>query len=222
MMQASFATEPIIITTVSFPDSEIFKTSELFIAEVSNLMGVKLKLISCPVKRAVTGLEKGNFFADLAMNKPIAEKIPNTIMLKEPIITLPIYAYSATVDFKVDGWKSLEPYKIVSVEGFAENDIYLKGYDVHLVDNEKSAFKFISSKRAEVFTLDILTAQPMINSFDSTMSNIKRLEPAVDYINLYTVVSLKDPKLAKKFQGAITHLNKEGSVQKLMLRLLGK
>ncbi len=190
-----------------------FRIAEKMATEIGNRLGVYFEVLSLPKKRATLLLNEGKIDGELARVKGYEEYVPGAIQVSEPIIVVPYHAYSATVNFKVNGWKSLVPYKIVYLRGATFVELNLKPIhsQLHPVNTPKAAFNFLAAKRADIFVIHPLGAVSILASDKIKNSEIKKLLPAVDVINAYSYFLGRHASLAKRYEEALVEMKKDGT-----------
>lgn len=216
--ETTAATEKMIFGLVAEKNNRVFALATNFLKVMSEKLAVDIELISLPGKRAAVWLQSGKIHADLSRIAAYQKRVPNSIKIPEPLLSVPYYAYSSQTDkIRVDGWDSLKPYKIVSIRGYALTDEYLKHHDTHKVGSIKAAFGFLQAKRAELFIIDLLSAETYFATAESKREGITKLEPPVALFNTYTFFSSKYPRMANRYHQALNEMKREGTLLKILL-----
>ena len=209
------ADENLVIAMAGETNEHTFTIATKLVREISAKMGTPIQLLPMPAKRSTVMLKTGDIHAELSRIASYTELVPTAIRVDEPIIRVPYYVYSSTQKFEVDGWNSLRPYKIVAVSGYAFVKKYMQSHDTYDVGTVESALQFIKLKRADLFVAAPISTETFFESSEFDTEGIYRLEPPVDYLNLYTFFSYKYPEYAKEYHAALVKLKDEGQYQKL-------
>ncbi len=163
-------------------------------------------------------LEKGQINAELARVKQYANTSDSLIMVNEPIVKMPFYAYSINSDIKIKGIEDIEnlkQLKIVTLRGQEFAKIDLKNLNLSFVDSVKSGFLFVYKGRADIFIANGISASTVINSLSQKKLGIHRLEPPLAVVNGYTFFSANNADIAKKYEAALIEIKREGIYDKI-------
>ncbi len=194
--------------------------TKLLIKTIGEKLNIKTKIIQLPNNQLTWLLKNEKIHAELYRVKAYQKVLPQTIMIKEPIIELPYYAYSTNKDIKVNSWRSLLPYQHVTVREFKFANTWLANHNTHELGNVESALKFLSANRAEVFVAHQLAVEKYISQ--PQFSNIYQLKPQVDSLALHTFFSKSSSAIAQKFEQTIVELKQQGYLEKLIKDLRNK
>jgi len=211
-------TETVFIVSIGGvePKSRTYKVAEELLSEISKVSGIKLKLVYLPLKRSTFQLNRGGIHAEFARIANYQEHVPNTIRIIEPVATIPVYVYTLKADFEVSGWGSLKPYKVLRVHGSLYSKKNLQKHDTQTVLTPLQAFRLLEANRADVFPLDYLSAQGILNLPEFRNTLIRRLDEPVHILRTYTFFSADYPKEALRFQEALIKLKESGVYKKIL------
>ena len=196
-----------------------FKVIEEILDTVSVKMDVKLTLVSMPAKRSQVLLNKGLIVGEIARGKGYQKEVPNAIRIERPVITLPIHAYTTTLEFDIDGWNSIRNYSIVILRG-VHFDTKLEEFDINYVNSNTIGFHFLEAKRADIFAVDLIGALAILEEIDPKGAKFKRLEPALEYTAKYAYISDKYAYLADKLNNTLNEIIKDGTMYKMIRKLV--
>lgn len=216
MSRVAYAEEPIIIAIGVKEDTRPFRMGVAVLNEISKKMGVAIQLKHFPNRRSTRLLSKSEIHAVLVKIPEFIKKVPTAIMVAEPIINLPYYVYTVLPDLKVIDWNSLKPYTIVSIRGVDIVNEFLKDHTVHDVGSVKSAFGFLKAKRADVFVINMISAESYLANPNFDASTIIKIDQPIMVVDEFTFFASKYPELAERFNQALIELKKEGLYQKLI------
>ena len=206
----------VVISLSSDIDSQAFLTADKLVQQISLTMATPIKLIYLPAKRATLLLSSGEIHAELARIPSYQQSIPLAIKVPEPIFQTPYFAYTVSTDFKVNGWQSLKPYKIVTVRGRTFVDEFLSTHRTEKVDSTKAALRFLQAGRADIFIAIPYNVELYLNQKGSEFSNLRKLYPAVAHFNLYTFFAEDYSELARDFNRALIKLKEDGQYQAIV------
>ncbi|QTA91137.1 transporter substrate-binding domain-containing protein [Desulfonema magnum] len=213
-------TDTLVLATVNAPDTRIYQISEAVLGEAFKRNYLKLILKTYPPKRAEKLASLGKVDGDAHRIYLFNKDHPDLIRVSEPVQSIRQSVFTKTANFKVKGWKSLAPYKILYMRGikFAEKGLkgVVKKENLIPVDSTESAFKMLSRGRGDVFITSPETGFRVIKKLSLENSGIKLLTPPLVVINLYTYLHKKHIKLVPKISDAIKEIKADGSYQKII------
>jgi len=215
---ANLNTETVFIVSIGGvePKSRTYKVAEELLAAISQVSGMKLKLVYLPLKRATFQLKRGGIHAEFARIANYQEHVPNAIRVIEPVAIIPVYVYTLKADFEVNGWDSLQPYKVLRVHGSLYSKKNLQKHNTQTVLTPLQAFRLLEANRADVFPLDFLSAQGILNLPEFSDTLIRRLDEPVHVLHTYTFFSTEYPKEALRFQDALIKLKESGVYKRIL------
>jgi len=197
------------------PHHRDFKVAERLFQEISLRIQVPFTLLPLPSERATWEFKKGLIDAEAGRIAKYIEKVSGAIRVTEPIVSVPLYAYSLDSEIQINGWTSLAGYRLVTVRGSYVNKVYLLDYHPYLIGSLEQAFGFLQADRADILISSPVFADPILNSLAFKGHKIKRLEPPLEILGLYTFFLAKHSLIAEKFQQALVDMKKEGVYHKI-------
>ncbi len=195
-----------------------FRLGTKVLKAISLKIGHEIELITLPHKRAKLMLEKGQIDAELARVKQYADTSDSLIIVNEPIVKFPFFAYSIDSDIKINGIKDIENFKhlkIITLRGQEFAKVYLKDLNLSFVDSVKSAFLFLYKGRADIFIANGISTSTVLNSLEQEKLGINRLEPPLAVVNGYTFFNANNADIARKFEIALKEIKQEGIYDKI-------
>ncbi len=196
-------------------NARLTKIAEKITSNIANKMGVNIELRDIPIKRTIRMLETGEIHADLTRATSFEELLPSAIRVEEPLVSYPLWIFSPIPDLKIDGWSSLEKYRIVTVRGWLYINDKVDGFNTIEVDTPHQALRILAVKRADIFVSDHVTPAGIMNDKSFKSSDIVRLEQPIDFIHEYTYFSAKYPKLADAYNRSLKELKASGVYDKI-------
>ena len=193
-----------------------FRIADGLLTEIATRMGVKIRLIPLPAKRAALMLASAKIHADIARVAQYQQQVPAAIRVKEAMAKMPYYVYSKQNHVDINGWQSLKPYRIVIVRGFTFVDTHLADHTVSYVDSFHAAFSFLKENRADMLLDYGVTAEDLLKTAEFKDSGIRRLLPAVASISTYTFFAAKYVDLAYRYEQALLSMKADGSYLRIV------
>ncbi len=211
------ATEQVTISLR--PENLKGKTYEIvqqLIQEIENISNLNITLVIVPGKRATQMLRNHQIHAELLRIESYPKIVAEAIIIPASKITATIHAYSASLDFKISGWKSLEPYSIINIRGYIYPTEKLPNKKFIGADSVIQAFQLLNANRADIFTINESAAHIVLQHPQFKHSKIKQLTPALEKIKFYTFFSAKYPDIAAQYNTALLTLKKQGKLAKIL------
>lgn len=206
----------IVFATFLPENNELFKVGEEMLAVISTRMGEQIKLVSIPAKRSAWLLRNNEIHAELTRTSEYEQRVPDAIKVAEPVIEVSQHAYSTTLNFPINSWGSLKPYRLVAVRGTWVIETHMDGHNVTWVDSMVSAFQFLKSGRADLYIASAIHADRFLATTKLDVSEISRLEPAV-YASLdYTFFAEKYSDIAWRYEAALKSIKADGTYEAIL------
>ncbi len=187
-----------------------FRFLEMAFAE----KGYKLTLEKVPIKRAYQTVDKGIADGMVLLAKNILKTYKNIVLIPVPLTAIEIMGITNGRQLKIDGVKSLKPYKIGIIRGYTVAEKLTRGLNRQIVNDHDSLLSILKIGRVDIGfamkreTLRFLKKNPQ---FD----NITILEPPLVTIQLYPCLNKKYEAVVEQVTPVIERLIKEGVMEEL-------
>ncbi|THB70465.1 MAG: hypothetical protein D6B28_09250 [Gammaproteobacteria bacterium] len=192
-----------------------FRLGAKVLKEISKKTGYKMDLITLPHKRAKVMLKKGEIDADLARIKEFSDNYNSFVMVDEPIVKLPFYAYSKNKDVSIEDIKSSKTLRIAALRGQVFSPTFFKSSQITFVNSIKSGFWFLHKKRADIFVTDEISAQTTTDILKLEELGIYKLNQPLAVVDAYTFFSAENADIAIEYKKALIEIKKEGIYDKI-------
>lgn len=217
-------TQTIVLASVNAPESKIYQISEAVLKEAFRRNGLNVILKNYPAKRSAmladAGKVDGESHRIYDFNKD--NNYPNLIRVEEPVQSVDQCIFSKNTEIKVDGWKSLAPYKVIYIGGIemAEKGLKAAVEEKNLISvyDMETAFKMLAVDRGDVLISSPETGFATIKKLSLENSGIKMLSPPILEINLYCYLHKRHSELAGKLAASLKEMKADGTYQKIIER----
>lgn len=208
-----------IVVAVSVIDKseEIHSLIDSYLQEISRRVGLDFQPVYLPSQRSIHMLKRGEIHAEISRIAAYKRYVPNTIMVPEPLMTIPYHVYTLKKDITINGWKSLEPYSLATVSGSILAKEYLHNHTVYELESTFAAFNFLLHGRADCFVENEAAALATLARPEFTDNPLKKLQPPIAQLNTYTFFSGNYPQIAKRYSQALSDMKDDGSYSRLFL-----
>lgn len=211
------AEELVIATMKGSVNSEI---AEIVMKEAYNRLGIEIKVEEYPAKRALAESNSGNVDGELTRVANMQNKFKNLVMIPTPINTLEGVVFTKTVDFPVNGWQSLRPYKIGIRRGIRFTDVGTKGMRRHVVNDNDMLFSLLNVGRVDIIVIALANGLQALKEIE--LSGIKPLYPPVASYPLHTYLHKKHEALIPKLDKVLQEMTEEGFIKDTREQVLKK
>lgn len=211
-MGALNAKDRLVFST--FPDVDPATImSERILKVAYGELGISIKMQKLPGKRALVhsnrGITDGELFRILGINKTFQNLIP--IMV--PVHYSSFVVFTTNVDFEVNGWESLRPYKIGYLSGIALIENNTKGMMVEPVNTMKQGFKKLILERTHVMIETRISGLSVIK--ENNFKGITILEPPLQNVPVYHYLHKKHRALIPELEKVMRQIEQDGRRQQI-------
>lgn len=199
------------------PDKKGFY--DLIVKEMFKRAGLSAKTVSLPSERSLINANAGIDDGNIARIKGIEKKYLNLIMVPEKIIDFDFVIFTKNKHFKVDGWKSLEPYNISFINGwkfFEKKAKYFKS--LIRVQNSMQLFNLLDNDRTDIVLYDLWSG---LWRLKKSTGNIHYLRPPIASVKLYLYVHKKHKKIIPLLTNALINMKQDGTYKYIYNQALG-
>jgi len=183
-------------------------------------LGISTSISYLPGNRSLLYSSTGIVDGELFRIEGIHREFPELIQIKEPILELETIAYSSDVEFNIDGWKSLNPYKLGFLRSFKKAENKTKGMNIYQDDSLNNLFKLLSKGRIDLVIESQIGASVILPLEDK--SEVKALYPPVDRFYIYHYLHKKNKKLLLPITTVLTEMRLSGEIQQIIDSTLQK
>lgn len=134
-------------------------------------------------------------------------------MIPIPVCFLELVVLTKNTQFPVQGWQSLEPYKIGIRRGAKIVEVNTKGMKRHVVSQYEQLFKLLDIGRIDIAVTSRVQGLTLIQKFD--LEGFKILEPPLKTTNLYHYLHKKHENLVPKITASLQEMEKKGEILKI-------
>lgn len=166
------------------------------------ITGHQVQFITMPAKHSLYETDHQQWLdAEAVRTREAGDRLNNYIRIPVPVHQLKISAFVRDRHLPVNGWKSLRPYKIVTVRGYVTIEHHLAGYNLVLMDNDTQALKMLDTGRVDVAVTGKQMGESALTKIES--NNIHLLDPPLATLPLYHYLNEKHWALVPELTAAI-------------------
>lgn len=211
LISSLHAQERLIIST--FNPSPFVAVCQEVVRNAYERMGIEVLFKHYPGERAIRLADEGYTDGELYRNATVAENYPNLIQIPVAISQVEIVVFAKTVDFPVEGWSSLSPYRIGVERGFKLVEEHTQGMVTETVETMDQTFLMLDSGRVQVVVQSGVEGRFIIKKLH--LQGIKTLSPPLAVNKVYHYLNKKHQNLAPEITEVLRAMERSGEIQKI-------
>jgi polar amino acid transport system substrate-binding protein len=212
--------EPLVIAVVEGISDSV--ASEAVLLEAYRRLGVVVEFRPMGAVEALQASSSGAVDAELHRIDGINLEFPDLVQVPIPINYLMGAAFSIEFDFRANGWRSLQHYRIGVVEGIIFSTEGTAGFDVTVVKNYDQLFDMLSSGQVDVAVtpringLYMLRKRGLQNTNQGGEGNsIQEMEGILEILLLYHYVHKSRSDLVPGLTEILGEMLRDGTTRKI-------
>ena len=206
------AQEPLIFTGIE--NSSYATISERVMREAYGRMGLNVQFSSLPAARALAVANSGRADGELYRIKNIHLKYKNLIMLSVPIGIMEGVAITTNPKISLDGWQSLEPYRVCIRNGVKFAEAGTKQMTIDVANSNEQLFNNLGMNRCDVIVLARLTSIALAQDFERKMKTPVQFHVIQTY-PLFHYLHKKNRHLVPKLTEVLKAMETDGTIVKI-------
>jgi len=218
----------LIVTSVNAQSTLVFSAVQAPVVDISELVlkqayqriGIKIRIIKQPGKRALRSSNSGKTDGEVMRSKGINAQYSNLIMIPVPVNYVDFVVFTKNVEFTVNGPQSLKPYKVGVRRGVKLSEGLTKGLNPLVVDREEQLLSILDRGRVDVILMSRIGGLAQIKKLK--LKGIKILEPPLATGGLYHYLHMKHENLVAEITESLKKMEQEGEIQKIRNQYISK
>ncbi len=194
------------------------------LTEAYGRMGIEIEAREFPGPRLLSKANQGIVDGDLFGGDMYSDQYTNLIRIPVPILYKEIVVFTKDIEFEVEDWDSLRPYRVGILYGNEDVDAKTEGMRVEPVTSLEQLFMKLASGRNDIV---VLPRKPGLRALESviaqhpesinlnTLQGIKVLEPPLQLDFLYHHLHSKHAALVPKITVVLQEMADEGLIQRI-------
>jgi polar amino acid transport system substrate-binding protein len=174
--------------------------------------GIEIEVEEYPAERAVLMAAYGETAGVLTRMEGLESLYPSLVRIPVPVSYLELMCYTRAAAFRVSGWESLRPYRIVSMLGDKLTAQNTAGMRVTAVATPEQAFKMLAAGRADV------AVQPRDIPFTMQLTEngeIRMLKPPLATLPTYHYLNRRHEHFVPRLTTLLTRLHHAGEFSRI-------
>jgi polar amino acid transport system substrate-binding protein len=194
----------ITISTAPYNSKKVEQVISI-LKKAYNEINLDVEVVVMPGERSLVSADTGVTDGDLHRIDGIQKIYKHLVIVQIPLAINTHSAFTKGLEFKVDGYSSLKPYRIAYTRGFkAIEKGTNSGFKTFPVKDDESAFMMLNDGRVDVVITDYDDGVKTLNELK--MPDIHPLSPPVETIALYHFVNEKHITLVPMLEKALENV----------------
>jgi len=177
-------------------------------------LGVNTSISYLPGNRSLLYSSAGIVDGELFRIEGLQREYPELIQITEPILELVTIAYSSGVEFNINGWESLKPYKLGFLRSFKKAENNTKDMNTYQDDSLSNLFRLLSKGRVDLVIESQIGASVILLQEDKL--EVKAIYPPVDRFYIYHYLHKKNKDLLLPITAVLSEMRLSGEIQKII------
>lgn len=211
--------EPLVFAASGFEENtDSVGLAQSIVSDLARQCGTRISLSSIPYQRRNELYLSGKIDGSFSSQREYDQGGPELIRIETPVVELSIYAYSKIKNVKIEGWKSLENYKVAYnlSSKVIKNKLTSKKENTTSFTHNEAALQFLASGRADFFVGTPLFVEPLLTQDNFKSSGIEAVLPPLDVSYSYMYIHRKHAKLAACFDVVLKKSGKNRTYRNLL------
>jgi len=187
-----------VIQLVTITNSAEAFISEAIVRRAYARIGYPVEVTRYPAERAITFANNGHADGEVHRINGLGKVYPNLIQVYPAINYFEGSAFSVDRDLPVDGWESLQSYRIGLIRGIKFSEVNTVGMDRYFTGDYATLFKMLQKNRFDV------AISPLINGIYQLkrqgINSITPVGPPLERFDVYHYVHRDHADLVPKLE----------------------
>ena len=192
--------------------------SEVIVREAYARLGTEVIIEKFPAERAIRLANAGEAAGEVQRIDGIDKTYTNLVQVRPPINYIEATAFTKTETFRVQGWASLQPYRIGIVRGIKFAERNTRGMDTRLASDYAELFRMLDRGLYDV------AVSPAVNGWyqiaKANLTRIRDLQPPVERFDLFHYLHRDHADLVPAISGVLEDMRRAGELAAIRERVI--
>lgn len=192
---------------------------DLIYQELSHRLGIKIVIQETGTgERVLLNANSGVDDGDVGRVAGLEKRYTNLVYVPVPIFHYQIVVFSKTIDFPVDGAKSIQPYDIGLLTGWKIVENISQGArSVSSLESGEQLFTMLDKKRIDIALIEKAQGLAIIKALG--LKNIRILQPNLLEGDWYLYLNKKHANLVPIIAAELEKMHKDGTIKRINERV---
>ncbi|MDH5465039.1 MAG: transporter substrate-binding domain-containing protein [Thiovulaceae bacterium] len=216
--QSLFAERVINLSTVR--NSKIHELSSLVVKEAYKKAGIRLQIHVLPTENALYVANSGIVDGEISRERNIRQQYSNLLRVPISVNFISGVAFSRNPKLDIDGWSSLDPYRIGIIKGCDFAARGTRGMNVRIMDSNEKAFTALQKRKVDVVILPLVDGLQTLQ--EQNIEGVYVIRPSLADIPLYHYIHSSQSHLIPKLTKILRKMKKSGRIKRIRQAYLAK
>lgn len=192
---------------------------DLIYQKLSQRLGIKIVIQNTDTaERALLNASSGVNDGDVGRVAGLEKRYPNLVYVPVPVYHYQMVVFSKTINFPVDGAKSIHPYDIGLVTGWKILENISHGArSVTSLETGEQLFSMLDKNRVEIALHEKAEGLSILKTLG--LKNIKVLQPNLIEGDWYLYLNKKHENLVPRIAAELEKMHKDGTIKRINERV---
>lgn len=209
--------EPVIIAAIQSSADTV--AGEAVLREAYQRLGVPVEIRPMGGVGALEASSSGSVDAELQRIDGVSRSFPELIQVPIPINYLLGAAFSIEYDFRVAGWRSLQPYRLGIVKGIIFSNEGTRGMDVKVAEDYDQIFEMLQTGDIDVAVVPRVNGLYALRNLnpgeDSENNPVREMEGVLETLLLYHYVHKSRSEIVPELTEILGEMLNDGTTRKI-------
>ncbi len=199
-----------ILTLVTPTNSIDTVISEVILREAYRRLDIEVVIRKYPAERALQLANEGSVDGEVQRIDGISARYQNLIQVKPAINYIEGAVFSDEVTFAVDGWASLEPYRIGIIRGIKFAEQNTRGMNVQRAGDYRKLFGMLAQGRFDIIVSPGINGEYQIRRLG--IEGVEKLQPAIMRFDLFHYLGRDRADLVPRISAVLETMRENGEL----------
>ncbi|WP_200956031.1 ABC transporter substrate-binding protein [Pelomonas sp. Root1444] len=181
-------------------------------------LGIQVQFVPVPALRSLLESSEGRVDGEVQRILLVETQYPTLIALRPSINFIEPSAFVKRLDFKVQGWPSVAPYRVGIVRGVGSSEAGTRGMRrVTAVASMEALMRMVAAERVDVAVNDRLSGALVLQQL-GLESEVRPLDPPLQRVALYHFLHVKHQDLVPRVEEVLRGMAASGELEQLRAR----
>lgn len=209
--------EPVVIAAIHSSADTV--AGEAVLREAYRRIGIPVDIRQMGGMEALEASSSGSVDAELQRIDGLVRRFPTLIQVPIPVNYLLGSAFSIEYDFRVTGWRNLQPYRIGIVKGIIFSKEGTQGMDVTVAEDYDQLFDMLKSGDIDVVVtprINGLYALKKMNPGEDAEDNpVREMEGVLETLLLYHYVHQSRSEIVPELTQVLSEMLNDGTTRRI-------
>lgn len=193
---------------------------EAVLREAYKRLGIDIVIERMQGRKALEASNSGEVDGEVQRIDGITRSFKNLLQIPIPINYLEGTVFSKRYNFPIQGWFSLEPYRVGIVKGILFAERGTKGMDVRVADDYPELVGMLENDEIDVAVMPRINGRVALKQSDA--KDIRELDGVLETLMLYHYLHRKHEHLVPKLTKQLKEILLDGATLKLRTAIYKK